>query len=49
MKAGRHHTKGAVKRGKDLDIGVRFEARLKKRAKRRKLEKAGRRASRRKR
>ena len=47
MKKGKHKTKGAVRRGQDIDNGIRFEAKLKKRANRRKLEKAGRKASRR--
>lgn len=46
MRQGKHHTPGGVKRGKDLDNGIRFEARLKKRANRRKAERAGRRAAR---
>jgi hypothetical protein len=48
MKKGKHHVPGAVKRGKDIDNGIRFEAKLKARLKRRKAEKAGRRAARRK-
>jgi hypothetical protein len=47
-KKGRHHTPGAVKRGKDIDLGIRFEAKFKKSKKRRAGEKAGRKASRRK-
>lgn len=46
MRAGKHRVPGAVKRGKDVDNGVRFESKLKRRAARRKHEKAGRRASR---
>jgi hypothetical protein len=38
---------GLVKRGKDLDASVRFEARVEKSQKRRKLEKKGRKAARR--
>ncbi len=37
---------GQIKRGKDLDNSVRFEARVRDRKKRRKGEKAGRRAAR---
>lgn len=47
MKRGKHHIEGEVRRGKDVDNGIRFEAKLRKRVNRRKHEKAGRRTSRR--
>lgn len=46
MKQGKHRVPGGAG-GKDKDNGIRFEAKLKKRMKRRKQEKAGRRAARR--
>lgn len=49
MKQGKHRDPNQVKRGKDIDNGIRFEAKLKKRIKRRKVEKAGRKAARKKR
>lgn len=46
MKKGKHQIPGYVKRGKDIDNGIRFVSKLKKRANRRKMEKAGRKANR---
>jgi len=46
MKKGKHNTPGAVRRGKDIDNGIRFESKLKRRHSKRKLAKAGRRANR---
>jgi hypothetical protein len=46
MKVGKHHSPNGVKRGKDIDNGIRFESKLRKRVNRRKNEKAGRRSSR---
>ncbi len=46
MKKSRRQA-GSLKRGKDLDLSIRFESRTRKRLARRKGEKAGRKASRR--
>lgn len=45
-KVGKHRLPGAT--GKDKDNGIRFEGRVNKRLKRRAIEKAGRKANRRK-
>lgn len=43
---GKHHFPEMIKRGKDIDVGKRFEGKIKKRLKKRKNEKAGRKANR---
>lgn len=47
MKQGRHRNLEMVKRGKDIDIGIRFESKLVKRIRKRKEEKKSRKRNRR--